>query len=128
MTYFTPRPSGENSGRRRYGFICAFSSGLLGIVGLIVYIAGSRIAGVYTLGSASVFMIVASELRFPGFAIFFALIMAPIFALLQGAHDNREIWRTWQYWVAAAICASAGLTGLVWLNRKYGKPPHEDIT
>jgi len=128
MAYFTPKPFGENSGRRRVGGICALASCIVGLAGLAVYITTGRLVGINALESAGLLMIVAAELRFPGFAICFVLLTGPIFAVLQSATDNTGIWRTWQYWVATAICCILGASGLVWLERKYRRTPNGDIT
>jgi hypothetical protein len=108
MAYFTLRDEYRGTPRARWALRTSMVSLSFFSVGIIALLAGNLKIFDCALVGAAFFQLLAGELMFQGFVFTMALLVGPFFFAVYGIHQNRENWRTWQFWIATAACEIVG--------------------
>jgi hypothetical protein len=119
MAYFTFDPK---SARDRWLFRTGIAMPISLVLGAVARFAiPHSLLFIYPLAASAVFMILTFELCYPGYAATLAFLLAPFAFAVFDVYQNREAWRTWQFWFATMLCEGIGGCALICLMRKFDK-------
>jgi hypothetical protein len=106
-------------GRARWMLVLGFASLACFAGALVAFFEHLPFVATYALIGCGVCMGLGAEIRFHGFLITFAVVMAPLVLVAYKLNQNREVWHSWPFWVLTAGCEIVGGAMLLWLMRTY---------
>jgi hypothetical protein len=72
-------------------------------------------------GACQLSLFFAFFIAVPGLLLSLIFMLAPVGFLIFGIAHQHQVWKTWWFWVIAALCETAGGFILAWFDANYRK-------